>query len=91
MKYFKNFIQFLSEGETTVVKVAGKEYESPNDKELEKEVEKYMDDVDEDCPRCGEAPENCKCEGDDQWSTQNYHRVPKGEKVKNEPNQKFEK
>ena len=38
MKYFKSFMQFLTEGETKVVKVAGKEHESPSDKKLEKEV-----------------------------------------------------
>ena len=89
MKYFKSFMQFLTEGETKVVKVAGKEHESPNDKKLEKEVEKYMDKVDDDCPRCGEAPEDCKCEGDDQWSSHTIHRVPPEERQKNEPNQKF--
>ena len=33
--------------------------------------------------------DTCKCEEDDFWSTQNYHRTPPGEKVENDPKQKF--
>tara|TARA_Y100001963_G_C6412379_1_gene279029 strand:+ start:236 stop:514 length:279 start_codon:yes stop_codon:yes gene_type:complete len=86
----KSYKEFIAEGETTVVKAEpDTSYGHDNDKETEKKVQKYMDQMDEDCPRCGEPPEVCKCEGDDHWSTQNYHRVPKGEEKKSDLQQKF--
>ena len=50
-----------------------------------------MDSEKENCPRCGEHVEDCICEEDDPWSTQNYHRVPKGEEHKSKPKQEFKK
>ncbi len=35
--------------------------------------------------------EDCKCEEDDPWSTQNYHRVPKGEEEQAKPKKKKKK
>ena len=90
----KNFVQFLNEYDDNgpmSINIAGAPLSLKNDKELEKEVDKYMDKMDEDCPRCGEAPEDCTCQEDDFWSTQNYHRTPPGDKVENEPQQNFKK
>ena len=90
--YVKSYREFIAEGETSVVKAEPEtSYEKGTDEETEKKVQKYMDKMDEDCPRCGEPPEVCKCENDDHWSTQNYHRIPKGEEIKNDPEQKFTK
>ena len=58
---------------------------------LEKETEDYLLKKDDSCPRCGESPDDCKCEEDDAWSTQNYHRVPKGTEHKAKPKQEFKK
>ena len=90
----KKFIEFINEYDDSgpkCINIAGQPTGLHNDKKLDKEVEKYMDKMDEDCPRCGEVPEKCRCENDDFWSTQNYHRTPAGDKVENEPKQKFKK
>ena len=54
---------------------------------------KHVEDHDpeEECPRCGEHADECQCEEDDPWSTQNYHRVPKGTEHKAKPKQEFKK
>ena len=90
----KGFIQFINEYDDKgpqSIDIAGDPLPLNNDKGLEKEVDHYMDQMDEDCPRCGEAPEDCSCQEDDHWSTKNFHRTEPGEKVENEPQQKFKK
>lgn len=90
----KKFVEFINEYDDKGIKtlnVAGQKTALKNDKKLDKEVEKYMEEKDEDCPRCGEAPEDCTCQEDDHWSTQNYHRTLAGDKVELEPKQKFKK
>ena len=44
----------------------------------EKEIQDYIGGNIDSCPRCGEHESDCQCGSDDPWSTQNYHRVPKG-------------
>jgi hypothetical protein len=65
------------------------EIEDKHDDETEEEVEKYLDKKGETCPRCGEDIEDCTCEEEDPWSTQNFHRAPKGKLKKNKPKQNF--
>ena len=62
-----------------------------SDAELEKEINDELEKVAEDCPRCGERFESCKCEEEDPWSTQNYHRAPKGTVKEGKPKQQFKK
>ena len=62
-----------------------------SDKDLEKEAEDYLNKNAEDCPRCGEDTNDCKCEEEDPWSTQNYHRAPLGDKKESKPKQEFKK
>lgn len=59
------------------------------DKKLEKEVDEYLDDKGDYCPRCEERLEDCKCTTKDPWSTRNYHRVPVGKKIESKPKQNF--
>ena len=90
----KKFIEFINEYDDNgplSINIAGQKTPLNNDPALDKEVEKYMDKMDEDCPRCGEAPEDCRCENDDFWSTHTYHRTPAGEKVEIKSSQKFKK
>lgn len=80
------FAQFLNE--TQVKHIENIEISDGSDEKLEAEV--ATDDAgDEECPRCGEVPEECSCPADDFWSTQNYHRAPKGEVKKSKPKQEF--
>lgn len=65
--------------------------EEGKNKEAEDNAEAYLQKVEEECPRCGEHAIDCKCEGDDPWSTQVYHRVPKGKEHKAKPKQEFKK
>lgn len=62
-----------------------------SDTELEKEIEDYKESKRDKCPRCGEYADDCQCNSSDYWSTQTYHRVPKGEYEKSKPKQKFKK
>lgn len=90
----KKFIEFINEYDDNgpmSINIAGQKAALNNDQKLDKEVDKYMEEMDEDCPRCGEPPEDCTCQEDDRWSTQNYHRTPAGDKVELEPKQKFKK
>ena len=92
----KSFKDFVSEGLDHVrhKKVKHIEDHDPNegmDKDTEKKAEEYLDGEKDNCPRCGEHVEDCICEEDDPWSTQNYHRVPKGEEHKAKPKQEFKK
>ena len=85
----KNFNQFIFEED---VKPAGSdELDDGSDKDLDKEIEDYLEIEDEYCPRCREHAEDCRCEDDDFWSTQTFHRVPKGEVIKSKPKQEFKK
>jgi hypothetical protein len=45
---------------------------------IEKDTDDYLAIHEEECPRCGEYKNDCKCKSKDPWSTQNYHRIPKG-------------
>lgn len=92
----KSFKDFVNEGLSQVrdKKVDHiEDIDTPGDsnKEIAKKTEKYMDKIADECPRCGELPDDCKCEKEDPWSTQNYHRVPKGQAKKSKPKQKFKK
>ena len=92
----KSFKAFVTEELSHVrhKKVKHVEDHDPEDsvnKEAEANAEEYLQKVEEECPRCGEHADECQCEGDDPWSTQNYHRVPKGTKYKAKPKQEFKK
>lgn len=92
----KKFHEFISEGisdvrHKKVDHLEDKEREDKTDKKTEKEVEEYLDDISENCPRCGEHVDDCVCQEEDPWSTQNYHRVPKGKSEKSKPKQTFKK
>ena len=92
----KSFKDFVAEGLDHVrhKKVKHIEDHDPDegvDKDTEKKAEAYLDKEKDNCPRCGEHIEDCQCEEDDPWSTQNYHRVPKGEEHKTKPKQEFKK
>lgn len=65
------------------------ETDNESDKKAEKDVQDYLDDKSEYCPRCGEHNDDCQCQSDDPWSTQNYHRVPPGKKEKSKAKQDF--
>lgn len=92
----KSFKDFINEelGHVRHKKVKHVEDHDPKDsvnKEAEANAEEYLQKVEEECPRCGEPSDECKCEADDPWSTQNYHRVPKGTEHKAKPKQEFKK
>lgn len=65
------------------------ETENEKDQRTEKDAQDYLDDNAESCPRCGEHTDDCLCQSDDPWSTQNYHRVPPGKKEKSKAKQNF--
>lgn len=75
MKPIKNFRSFITEEEV----------------KKDKELKKYVDDNYEICPRCKEHINDCECEESDYWSTETYHRIPKGKEIKNKPKQEFKK
>jgi hypothetical protein len=54
------------------------EVKDKSDKKAETDAQHYIEDNIDYCPRCGEHQDDCQCGSDDPWSTQNYHRVPKG-------------
>ncbi len=95
--FIKNYSEFLLEVRDKKPKVAGEKAEKDHkdgnhkgiDKELEKEINDELEQQTEDCPRCGEHFESCKCEEEDPWSTQNYHRAPKGTVKEGKPKQQF--
>ena len=93
IKSFKDFItEELNHVRDKKVKhVDDTENDDGSNKKLEKETEDYLLKKDDSCPRCGESPDDCKCEEDDAWSTQNYHRVPKGSEHTAKPKQEFKK
>ena len=92
--HIKSFKDFVLEGldqvrDKKVKHLEDTEHDDGTDKDVEKKAEEYMDDEKDNCPRCGEHIEDCQCEEDDPWSTQNYHRVPKGKEEKAKPKQEF--
>jgi hypothetical protein len=90
----KGFIQFINEYDDKgpiSINIAGAPLNLNNDEKLDKEIEKYADKKEEYCPRCEEKFEECKCQEDDQWSTQNFHRTPPGERVEIKRKQDFKK
>lgn len=97
--FIKKYSEFLLEVRDKKPKVAGEKTEKDHkdgnhkgiNKELEKEVNDELEAVAEECVRCGEHIESCKCEEEDPWSTQNYHRAPKGKEEKTKPKQQFKK
>ena len=96
--FVKKFTEFILEVRDKKVHHAGdkedkKFKDSPggSDKKLEKEIEDELESVEERCPRCDEDIESCQCGEEDPWSTQNYHRVPKGEEFKAKAKQQFKK
>lgn len=93
MKRIKNFRNFITSSlNEEQVKPAGEtEIDDGSDKELEKKVKDYTERETDKCPRCGEHTDDCICNSSDYWSTQNYHRAPKGEYKKAKPKQKFKK
>jgi hypothetical protein len=63
---FKNYKQFITEGQT--------------DKPLVKKIEQSIKDNSETCPRCGESFHGCICPEKDYFSTMNAYRTPAGKK-----------
>lgn len=80
---FKKFSQFLNEEEdmTTFLKTKSKEQKPPVDKKKEEEVEKYREERNKVCPRCGQKEGDCECPEKDFYSTINAYRIPKGKMV----------
>jgi hypothetical protein len=79
---FHKFNTFLAEEEdmNTFLKLRTKEKEEPVDKKKQKEVDKYREDKEKVCPRCGHKEgEGCKCNEDDFYSTVNSYRIPRGD------------
>lgn len=78
MKHISSFGDFITEGtkEKKVNHIEDIEIGDGTDEKAEKEAHDFIEG--DSCPRCGERPSDCKCESNDPWSTQNYHRVPKG-------------
>jgi len=95
--FIKKYDEFLLEVRDKSVKHAGdkekKEFENNDgsDKDLEKRIADELEQVEDDCPRCGEHIDACKCEEEDPWSTEVYHRAPKGVETKSKPKQEFKK
>ena len=97
--FIKKYSEFLLEVRDKKPKVAGEKVEKDHaagkhkgtDEELEKEINDELEAVAEECVRCGEPIESCECEEKDPWSTQNYHRAPKGKEEKAKPKQQFKK
>jgi hypothetical protein len=95
MKHIRSFSSFITEGsivkDKSVDHIENIEIKSESDEEAEEEIQKYVDDNLDYCPRCGEHTSDCQCGEKDPWSTHNYHRVPKGEVKKSKPKQNFKK
>ena len=97
--FIRTYADFLLEVRDKTYKPAGDKAEQDHkdgkhkgvNAELEKEINDELEKVAEDCPRCGEHIESCECAEKDPWSTQNYHRVPKGSEHKSKPKQQFNK
>tara|TARA_R110001592_G_scaffold120112_2_gene323976 strand:- start:116 stop:406 length:291 start_codon:yes stop_codon:yes gene_type:complete len=95
--YIRSYVDFLLEVRDKKVNHAGdkedKNFKNNNgsNPDLEKQIADELEEVTEDCARCGERIESCKCESEDPWSTQVYHRAPKGVEYKGKPKQQFKK
>ncbi len=95
--YIRTYADFLLEVRDKKVNHAGdkedKNFKKNNgsDADLEKEIADELEEVTEDCPRCGEHIDACKCETEDPWSTQVYHRAPAGDEFKGKAKQQFKK
>ncbi|MFT6497550.1 MAG: hypothetical protein ACJATM_001170 [Alphaproteobacteria bacterium] len=97
--FIKNYKDFLFEVRDKSYEPAGekadKDHKDGNhngsDKELEKEIADELEEITEDCPRCGEHIDACECAEKDPWSTQVYHRAPAGDKQTAKPKQQFKK
>ena len=97
--FIRNYKDFLLEVRDKKHKAAGDKAEKNHkdgnhagvNTELEKEINDELEANAEDCARCGEHIESCKCEEEDPWSTQVYHRAPKGKEYKAKPKQEFKK
>ena len=95
--FIKNYKDFLFEVRDKKHEPAGEKADKDRkegnhagkDEELEKEINDELTDVAEDCPRCGEHVSSCQCAEKDPWSTQVYHRAPKGKEFKPKPKQEF--
>ena len=93
MKYIYSFNDFINEtsmiSDSDVRHIEDIKIDNDSNKDAESDAENYINNKSDECPRCGETTEDCECETDDPWSTQNYHRAPKGKVIQNEPKQKF--
>ena len=80
MKHIPSFGNFINEEHRhkSVNHIEDDEPKEEKDDEVEKDVKSYMNKNKDNCPRCGEKLDKCKCNSKDPWSTQNYHRTPKG-------------
>ena len=75
-RFIKTYKDFLFEVRDKAIKHAGDDIDIvTKEEETEEVVNKYISKKKEHCPRCEEHIKNCKCETDDPWSTQNYHRT----------------
>ena len=95
--YIRNYADFLLEVRDKKINHAGdkeeKDFKKTNgsNPDLEKKIADELEAVTEECARCGEHLDACKCPTEDPWSTQVYHRAPKGEEHKGKPKQQFKK
>jgi len=89
-KHIKSFEQYIL-AEENVKHIEDIEIDDESDEEHAKELANGGDANIDTCARCGERNVDCSCEDDDAWSTQTFHRVPKGEEGSTEPEQKFKK
>lgn len=80
MKHIPLFKNFITEAQRhkSVNHIENIKIKDKADKKTETDAQHYIEDNLEYCPRCGEHMKDCQCVSSDPWSTQNYHRVPKG-------------
>ena len=97
--FIKNYREFLFEVRDKKPEPAGEKVDKAHNdnkhkgrnEELEKKVADELEELTEDCARCGEHIDACKCSEEDPWSTQVYHRAPAGIKKQGKPKQEFKK
>jgi hypothetical protein len=78
--YIKKFIDFIQESGRYLNMRKGVDSVDDNaDEEIEKNINTYIKDKTEECPRCGESIKDCSCEDDDFRSTININRNLKEE------------
>lgn len=80
MKHIKIFEEFIDEAQRhkPVDHIEDIKPKEDKNSEVEDDARIYVEDNVDYCPRCGEHQDDCECGPKDPWSTQNYHRVPKG-------------